>query len=642
MKQKLLPLLLALAVLLAACGQSAPTTTPSPAYVRALDYGLYAMSDEDGVLQGHLQVTARQLTAYDAYGREQSVRVYRYDPETDLYTTEDGASFSVRNMHRGLVLALDGAEYILTTVYTLPTPTPVPVLSAEQIYELARASSVDVTAYISESYYQTGSGFFLDTEGTVLTNYHVVEDSFDAFVTDAEGNEYQVLGLLAWDAERDIAVLATDCLESVPLERREEAARTGETVYAYGSPLGFSATISDGIISNARRKFDGQTYLQHTAPISTGNSGGPLLDKNGRVLGIVCAYFEDGQNLNLAIPIADVENLEFGSVTPLERLFPRQQQSGPADGADWYTFCVASNLGWDLYAEVPEDMTGNFELNEDGTGLSAEYETDDYYLYLAADLLDTEGKTLSAEELDEFSTMLQDMMGEEAENSLVTRSTVTIRDAEWTVFTTTGTLDGGLLSNYLCLGYTPDGAGVALFNLLLAKVDAESDAGDAELHSILSSLFMDISGPESSGGAEDVETLAAQLMERLLDADMFGLLDLIPAPARQDFDLDDEDVYNEFVKSEQEIEETLQSIDELGYTMSYELRDSTQLTGRALQRLIRSYRNDYGVEVLDAVDVVIALVILDENDELLDDSSEQEFRFLQCEDGWYLDVDSMY
>ena len=93
---------------------------------------------------------------------------------------------------------------------------------------------------------------------------------------------------------------------------------------------------------------------------------------------------------------------------------------------------------------------------------------------------------------------------------------------------------------------------------------------------------------------------------------------------------------------QQEIRETLENVEELGYTMTYEIRESTQLSGRALQRLIRSYDQDYGLEVLDAVDVVIALVILDEEGELLDDSSEQEFRFLQMEDGWYLDVDSMY
>ena len=642
MKGKFLPLLLVLALLLAACGQTVPAETQAPAKVRALDYGLYALSDEDGALQGHLQVTARQLTTYDAYGRELNVQVYRYDPETDAYTTEDGALFTVRNMHRGLVMSTDDGEYILSTVYTLPTPTPIPVLNAEQIYELARASSVDVTAYISDSYYQTGSGFFVDTEGTVLTNYHVVEDAFEAYITDAEGNEYDVLGLVAWDAARDIAVLATDCAESVPLERREEAARTGETVYAYGSPLGFSATISDGIISNARRQFDGQTYLQHTAPISHGNSGGPLLDKNGRVLGIVCAYFEDGQNLNLAIPIADAEALDYAAATPLDSLFSRPAEENPADREDWYTFCVAGNLGWDLYADVPETMTENYEMNETGTGLSAEYETDDYYLYLAADLLDMEGETLSAEDLDEFSAMLQEMMGEEAENSLVTRSAVTINDAEWIVFNTTGTLEGGLLNNYLCLSYTPDGAGVAMFNLLLAKVDADSTAGDAELHGILSTLYMEPSEAQGGGGAEDVEALAAALMDRLLDADLFGMLDLLPAPARQDFDLSDDAVYNEILESEQELQETLQEVDELGYTMTYEIRESTQLTGRALQRVIRSYDEDYGLGVLDVVDVVIALVILDEDGELLDDSSEQDFRFLQCEDGWYLDADSMY
>lgn len=193
-------------------------------------------------------------------------------------------------------------------------------LTAEEIYELVSPSVVEITGETSNST-TTGTGFFYDNKGTVITNYHVIEGCISAEITLTNGTNYKIDKVLGYDIDRDIAILSTKCTSSTPLIIRESAVKTGEIVYAIGSSLGLSGSLSDGIISAAEREFDGQIYIQTTAPISHGNSGGPLIDKEGKVIGITSASFADGQNLNLAIPIKEVSTISITNPLTLEAVF---------------------------------------------------------------------------------------------------------------------------------------------------------------------------------------------------------------------------------------------------------------------------------------------------------------------------------
>lgn len=194
------------------------------------------------------------------------------------------------------------------------------ILSAEELYETAIISVVEITGYLADGT-STGTGFFYDKRGTVITNYHVIDGCDTAYITLSDGTEYKVNQVLGYNAAKDIAVLETSCSRSVPLEFRTNGVKTGETVYAIGSSLGLEGSLSDGIVSSAERDVDGNTYIQTTAPISSGNSGGPLLDKEGLVVGITSASFIDGQNLNLAIPIGEVEKISTKNPVSLAELF---------------------------------------------------------------------------------------------------------------------------------------------------------------------------------------------------------------------------------------------------------------------------------------------------------------------------------
>lgn len=192
--------------------------------------------------------------------------------------------------------------------------------SAEDIYEMVAPSVVEITAWTSSTT-NTGTGFFWNNEGTVITNYHVIKGCISARITLANGQEYKVNKVLGYSENKDIAILSTDCKESKSLVIRNNEIHTGEVVYAIGSSLGLTGSLSNGIVSSASRNINGNTYIQTTAPLSHGNSGGPLVDSKGQVIGITSATLSEGQNINFAIPIDEVYNISTENPILMEDLF---------------------------------------------------------------------------------------------------------------------------------------------------------------------------------------------------------------------------------------------------------------------------------------------------------------------------------
>ena len=200
-------------------------------------------------------------------------------------------------------------------------------LTPEELYYRYAPSVVEVTAEAA-GLTATGTGFFCDENGTVITNYHVIETCAKVYITLINGRTYEVTEVLAYDMDKDIAILATDCEGSVPLQFRTTPVATGEKVYAIGSSLGLTSSLSSGIISCASRQFYQDILIQTTAPISPGNSGGPLFDRYGNVIGITSSCMVDGQNLNFAIPIAEALALRTDYPTTLKKMFTRTSFTG--------------------------------------------------------------------------------------------------------------------------------------------------------------------------------------------------------------------------------------------------------------------------------------------------------------------------
>lgn len=149
-----------------------------------------------------------------------------------------------------------------------------------------------------------GSGFVVDSSGRILTNHHVVRDARRVQVKTAAGDVYEHVSILAVDERRDIAILEIPGfdLPTLPLGN-SDSVQVGSEVLAIGSPLGLENTVSTGIVSGRRQEPEGYQVLQISAPASQGSSGGPVLSREGRVIGIAVSQMRNGQNLNFAVPI---------------------------------------------------------------------------------------------------------------------------------------------------------------------------------------------------------------------------------------------------------------------------------------------------------------------------------------------------
>jgi hypothetical protein len=145
-----------------------------------------------------------------------------------------------------------------------------------------------------------GSGFLIRSNGVVATNAHVIAGFYSVDVK-CGGSRGVVQLVQKFDLRHDLAVLSTTTRgEPLPIAAAETV-QPGTQIFAFGSPLGLEGTISEGLASGTW-EWEGTSYLQISTPISPGNSGGPVTNASGAVLGIAVSYMDKGQNLNFAVP----------------------------------------------------------------------------------------------------------------------------------------------------------------------------------------------------------------------------------------------------------------------------------------------------------------------------------------------------
>lgn len=146
-----------------------------------------------------------------------------------------------------------------------------------------------------------GSGFLINNR--IVTNHHVICGAHSAIVKLNSGREFRVVGIYANDSDNDFAVLRINAPETLPTAPfSSEKVEIGQPVMAIGCPEGLEFSISNGIVSSLR-SVEGQDFIQTTAAVSPGSSGGPLVNKRGEVLGMITWQMRQGQNLNFAVPV---------------------------------------------------------------------------------------------------------------------------------------------------------------------------------------------------------------------------------------------------------------------------------------------------------------------------------------------------
>ena len=179
--------------------------------------------------------------------------------------------------------------------------------TASEVYEQAARSTVVVENIDAQGKVQSmGSGVVL-ADGNVVTNCHVVKDANRLKVRSGDKEHPATLRYSDWD--RDVCSLSSAGLSApAAVVGSSKTLKVGAKVYAIGAPKGLSLTLSDGIVSSLR-PVDGGHYIQTTAAISPGSSGGGLFDENGALVGLTTFYLSEGQSLNFAVPVEWVKEL---------------------------------------------------------------------------------------------------------------------------------------------------------------------------------------------------------------------------------------------------------------------------------------------------------------------------------------------
>jgi tetratricopeptide (TPR) repeat protein len=166
-----------------------------------------------------------------------------------------------------------------------------------------------------------GSGFFVEND-RIVTNRHVIEGAHRAEVHSSSGAVFPVKGVLAVDAEGDIALLKIDspnpAIRPLPLDKTSP--QEGESVVVIGNPLGLEGSVTNGIVSAVRDIPTFGRIIQITAAISSGSSGSPVVNMQGQVIGIATLQITGGQSVNFAIPSERISQLQVASVMSLSDL----------------------------------------------------------------------------------------------------------------------------------------------------------------------------------------------------------------------------------------------------------------------------------------------------------------------------------
>lgn len=193
-----------------------------------------------------------------------------------------------------------------------------PELTAQEVYRRVNPSVVTVVAQLKDGA-SLGTGVIFTEDGYILTNYHVLEGGSDCTIY-LENDHSYAAKYVAGDADSDLAVLKTD-LTGLPAAQfgDSEKLTVGDKVYAIGNPLGYElrGTLTDGIVSAINRDVwvDGRTMtlIQTNAALNSGNSGGPLINQYGQVVGIntikMSSSYSNIEGLGFAIPSSTIRRL---------------------------------------------------------------------------------------------------------------------------------------------------------------------------------------------------------------------------------------------------------------------------------------------------------------------------------------------
>lgn len=192
--------------------------------------------------------------------------------------------------------------------------------SVEAIAEQIKPSLVKIVQVGRVGMDGLGSGFVVDSEGLIATNLHVIGEARQLEVETSNGETHEVVEITATDSHWDLALLRIDKKGLKPLPLGDsDSVRQGAAIVAMGNPQGLAFSIVEGVVS-AIREINEIPMIQLALPIERGNSGGPLLDRQGHVVGILTLKSARTENLGFAMPVNELKSLiEKPNPVPMKR-----------------------------------------------------------------------------------------------------------------------------------------------------------------------------------------------------------------------------------------------------------------------------------------------------------------------------------
>ena len=276
--------------------------------------------------------------------------------------------------------------------------------SSSQIYKMVDPSVFCIKAEYSNTI-QTGTGFFINDKGLAVTNYHVIKKCTSGKVQLNNGKIYNIKKVVGYDEDLDIAIIQIDIKKSKPVRLgNSNKVKVGETVYAIGYPQAYAlgsmdSTLTQGIVSKKAYTIEGNTYIQTTADITNGNSGGVLVNNRGEVIGITSGQITINgvatNYMNLAIPINKIKSVKRdfnGTLAQLAEKHGNHTVTFMSDGEVYATSSIAYNAkvsaktitktgyqfeGWyiDSNRTIPFDFNQGIKVN---TTLYAKWKANTY------------------------------------------------------------------------------------------------------------------------------------------------------------------------------------------------------------------------------------------------------------------------
>jgi serine protease Do len=233
--------------------------------------------------------------------------------------------YTVLIVPRNVIAKISKANEVVTPAAAAPLLNLAPQFYSANLLASPSRDVSSLVKQIGEAVVQVrtpeglGSGFFINPDGYLITNFHVIEGETELSVEVYHQND----GQLQRDTYKKVRIVAINKFHDLSLLKIEDndapkfkyvtlgssdALNVGDSVFAIGSPLGLERTVTQGIISTKTRELEGDLYLQTSTQINPGNSGGPLFNLAGEVVGVTNMKITFGEGLGFAIPVELVRN----------------------------------------------------------------------------------------------------------------------------------------------------------------------------------------------------------------------------------------------------------------------------------------------------------------------------------------------